>query len=138
MKMDADVRHGVFLVFKEAVNNVGRHARATEVDIDFRVQHHALALTVTDNGNGVDAAVPGGLGLRSMRARAERLRGQLELESLIGRGTRLSLTVPLGQRTVASWLRRHLSPVLTGVARRRSPRRHRRTDRAIFLGYQKG
>jgi signal transduction histidine kinase/ligand-binding sensor domain-containing protein len=114
-KIDADVRRDVFLVFKEAINNVGRHAGATEVDVNFSVRRHALALTVSDNGSGAcevgGNGGAGGVGLRSMRARAERLRGRLDVASLDGRGTRISLTVPLPPRGLPSWLGRQLGRI---------------------------
>jgi signal transduction histidine kinase len=106
LKVDADVRRDVFLVFKEAINNVGRHAGATEVDIDFHVRRNVLALTVTDNGNGCEVSTTDGVGLRSMRGRAERLGGRLEIQSLNGSGTRVWMTVPLQQRSLTAWFRR--------------------------------
>jgi signal transduction histidine kinase len=96
---DADIRRDVFLIFKEAVNNVVRHAAATAVQIDLHVRRHALDLTVSDNGKGLDGASPShGLGLRSMRERAKRLRGRIDITSADGAGTRVSLTVPLTRR----------------------------------------
>ncbi|MGH9162757.1 MAG: ATP-binding protein [Vicinamibacteraceae bacterium] len=96
---DADIRRDVFLIFKEAVNNVVRHAEATAVQVNLHVRRHTLDLTVADNGNGLTGADPSrGLGLRSMPERAKRLRGHIDITSPDGVGTRVSLTVPLTRR----------------------------------------
>ncbi|MGH9162755.1 MAG: two-component regulator propeller domain-containing protein [Vicinamibacteraceae bacterium] len=95
----AHIRREVFLIFKEAINNIVRHANATEVHIDFHVRRHRMALTVADNGRGLDGAGSSyGLGLRSMRERARRLGGELTITSENGAGTRVSLNAPLIRR----------------------------------------
>jgi hypothetical protein len=70
LPMGADLRRQIFLVFKEAVHNVLRHSGATEVSIDFQVEHGWLHLRVADKGRGFDAAQGhDGHGLRSMQER---------------------------------------------------------------------
>jgi ligand-binding sensor domain-containing protein/signal transduction histidine kinase len=97
---DANIRRDVFLIFKEAVNNIVRHADATDVRIEFQIRRHTLMLAVSDNGKGLNGAEPSrGLGLRSMRERAKRLGGRLDVASQNGAGTRVGLTVPLTRRT---------------------------------------
>jgi signal transduction histidine kinase len=98
LPMGADLRRQIFLIFKEAVHNVLRHSGATEVTVDFRVEHGWLSLRVADNGGGFDdARVHDGHGLRSMRERARELAAEIEIHSGPG-GTNITLRVPLARR----------------------------------------
>jgi signal transduction histidine kinase len=95
----AEVRRQVLLIFKEGVNNVARHAGGTEAGIDLRVDGGRLSLRLADNGRGFDPAAAGdGNGLASMRTRARELGGELVVDAAPGRGTILTLTLPLGGR----------------------------------------
>jgi signal transduction histidine kinase/ligand-binding sensor domain-containing protein len=103
LSLDAEVRRQVFLVFKECVNNIARHAEATEVEIEFALADHHLSLRVWDNGHGFAETAPepgqnGGNGLLSMRRRAQELGGRLEVSSGNGDGTTIRLEAPLGGR----------------------------------------
>ena len=96
LHVTADVRRHVFLVFKEAVNNVVRHSGATEADVDIRVDGSAMTLTVADNGRGFDPArTADGHGLASMTDRASMMGGRLDVTSHPGGGTTIRLTAPL-------------------------------------------
>jgi ligand-binding sensor domain-containing protein/signal transduction histidine kinase len=107
-RLGADLRRELFLIFKESINNLVRHSRATEVEIDLGIDRRTLSLRVQDNGRGFDPALNSqgeseGNGLRNMRARAVRLGGELEISSAPGEGTTVSLRVPL---TRHSWFER--------------------------------
>jgi ligand-binding sensor domain-containing protein/two-component sensor histidine kinase len=98
LQMGADLRRQIFLVFKEAVHNVLRHSGATEVSIDFQVEHGWLHLRVADKGRGFDAAQDhDGHGLRSMQERAHSVGGEIDITSS-ARGTTVALRVPVGRR----------------------------------------
>jgi signal transduction histidine kinase/streptogramin lyase len=95
-RLGADVRREVFLIFKEALHNITRHARAARVEIVLSIARRRLDLVVQDDGCGFDAArAPDGHGLRNMARRAEGLGGTLAVTSSDGAGARLVLTVPL-------------------------------------------
>ncbi|WP_296653605.1 7TM diverse intracellular signaling domain-containing protein [Paraburkholderia sp.] len=83
-------------VIQEALTNVLKHSQASQAEVALRRERNALHLTITDNGIGFDTReiAPGGAGMRSMRARAARLRGTLTIESAPG-GTRIALVMPL-------------------------------------------
>lgn len=103
--LDAEVRRQVFLIFKECINNIARHSKATEVEIDFALTDHHLSLRVWDNGRGFAETAPqpgqnGGNGLLSMRRRAQELGGRLEVSSGNGDGTTVKLEAPLGGRKI--------------------------------------
>jgi len=88
--IDMAVRRDLLLLYKEMLHNVAKHAQATEVHITLRVSRGSIELTVTDNGVGFSPnGSPVGTGLKSLRERADRLGGELRLESAPGRGTTL-------------------------------------------------
>ena len=94
-KLDPDMRRQVFLIFKESVNNILRHADCTQVEIQFAVEKAGLMLSVRDDGKGFDPAQPpAGNGLASMRQRAASLNGSLEITVDGDQGTRVTLRVP--------------------------------------------
>ena len=96
-----DVRHHIFLAFKEAVNNVVKHSQATAVKVRLRLTGNRFTLEIEDNGRGLpdDAAIKGRNGLRNMRKRMEDVGGTFSVEPAPERGTLVRLTVPLGNNT---------------------------------------
>ena len=94
LKLGVDVRRDFYLIFKEAINNVARHAACSRVEIDLRVDGSTLRLDVTDDGRGLDVqAFHDGEGLTSMRRRAERLGGSCEVRAIAGIGTTVDVRV---------------------------------------------
>jgi signal transduction histidine kinase len=85
----------VLAVLREALTNVGKHARASQVVITVAVGDE-VRLVVADDGQGMSAGSSAGLGLRNMRQRAERLGGKVELGTSREGGTRLTWHVPIG------------------------------------------
>jgi ligand-binding sensor domain-containing protein len=95
-ELNAELRRQVYLIFKESINNIGRHSRATEAHIALRVVERQLTLEVTDNGCGIERSDhPNGNGLQSMKLRAARLGGELQVRSAEGQGTTVLLRAPL-------------------------------------------
>ena len=86
-------RHNLFMAVKEALNNVLKHAEATEVRIGLSVDQSRLTILVSDNGRGFwPAQVDGkGDGLSNMKERLQRIGGNLVLESEPGKGTRIRM-----------------------------------------------
>jgi signal transduction histidine kinase/ligand-binding sensor domain-containing protein len=96
-------RRELFLVFKEAVNNIARHSGARSVEIELAVGDGWLSLKLTDDGHGFDTGRVGadsgeGNGLRSMQRRARALGGSFDVVSAPGQGTFLTVRIPLGRR----------------------------------------
>jgi ligand-binding sensor domain-containing protein/signal transduction histidine kinase len=90
--LSPDRRRHLLLVFKEAIHNVARHARATVVRVRLDLRPGALRLSVEDNGRGFDPeAARDGHGLGSLRDRAAQLSGNLHLTSQPGHGTVLTV-----------------------------------------------
>src|SRR5205807_6747923 len=101
LKIGADLRRQVFLIFKEAVNNIARHSACTEAQIEMRIENRWLTIKVVDNGQGFDPAqLSEGHGLASMRARAQELGGELQVTQNDGRGTTILLNVPLSATVI--------------------------------------
>ena len=92
---DAIAEH-LLATVREAVTNVGRHARATQASVRLSVANDECLLQVTDNGRGLRPreSKEGGLGLTNMRRRAEKLGGRFEVMRQ-GGGTVLTWRVPL-------------------------------------------
>ncbi len=95
----------LFRIAQEALNNVKKHAEATRATIGIRFGEDVVELVVRDNGKGFalhasieELAVTGHLGLIGMRERARLLGGQLNIQTQPGRGTKVSVTVPLRPR----------------------------------------
>jgi two-component sensor histidine kinase len=97
LKMDADTRRQLFLVFKEAINNIARHSGCKRVEIELARDRDGLVLRIQDDGKGLAtaaaAASGGGHGLPSMQARAGMLGGDIAIASRPGQGTSITLRV---------------------------------------------
>ena len=96
VRLSASIRREVFLIFKESLNNLIRHARCTEATIELGLDTDYLELKVSDNGEGFDLArASEGHGLLSMRERAQGIQGELQLRSAPGEGSSITLRVPI-------------------------------------------
>ena len=80
----------------EALSNAVRHARATRITVSLTADPGALTVEVGDDGSGAVAPRDGGVGLDSMRRRAEAVGGLLRLTAVPGSGTTVVATLPLG------------------------------------------
>jgi signal transduction histidine kinase len=111
VRLEPEERRHLLLIAKEAIHNAVRHSGAREVFAELAVAGRELRLTIGDDGGGFDPdAVAsaehrrrhgrGGHGLPSLAARASELGGTLAVDSAPGRGTRLTVRVPLGRRMV--------------------------------------
>jgi len=106
--LTAEVRHSLFLAFKEALHNVVKHAAATEVRISLTLAAAGFSATIEDDGVGFEPSRPGpaptgqdalriagGNGLANMRKRLESIGGECRVDSVPGRGTRITYIVPV-------------------------------------------
>jgi signal transduction histidine kinase len=95
-RLGADVRRQVFLIFKECMNNIAKHAGAAHATIVLGGEQDGLLLHVEDDGHGFQPEeTTRGHGLGNMNRRARLLGGALETHSQPGRGTSLDLRVPV-------------------------------------------
>jgi ligand-binding sensor domain-containing protein/signal transduction histidine kinase len=112
--LTADIRHNLFMVLKEALNNIVKHANASEVWIQITVESAKFTITLKDNGKGflIEPASSGNVGLTSentdralrrnglnnMRKRMQNIGGQVGLQSQPGQGTQVEMTVYIHNR----------------------------------------
>lgn len=88
----------LFRIFQEALTNVARHAGASNVRIQVHIAPDCAAMTITDNGKGLDPAAarrPDAHGVHGMYERIHALGGSIRLDGAPGRGTQLSVKIPL-------------------------------------------
>jgi len=83
----------LFRIFKEALNNVVKHAAATQVTVELFFTEDRMRLVIADNGRGLSNVVQRGRGLRNMRQRITELGGELTTSS--ASGTRLEFVAPI-------------------------------------------
>lgn len=100
--LDSRMRHGIFLAFKEALNNIVRHSGATEVHLSITAKDWMLGIDLADNGRGFDRApaAPGSDGLDGMESRMEQLGGSCKINTNPGHGTSVRLRVPLDRKLI--------------------------------------
>lgn len=106
--MDPERSSALLRIFQEAMTNIARHARATRVQIQLRLDAGQLVLSVTDNGLGIAPAElrsPKALGLIGVHERARLLGGEAAIAGAEGGGTRVSVSVPLHPQAATEALR---------------------------------
>jgi ligand-binding sensor domain-containing protein/signal transduction histidine kinase len=104
LKLGPDQRRHLYLIFKEGINNISRHAaNCKTVELTIKVSGHQLVSMMRDDGCGfsrtstgkVQTNTRGGNGLPNMQTRAAELSGQLDIQATQGGGTCLTLTMPV-------------------------------------------
>jgi ligand-binding sensor domain-containing protein len=103
LDLNMEHRKNFYLVFKESVNNVIKYSCATALEVKVNLTDSQLLLSVQDNGKGFDPLTisgkskvsMGGNGLQNMQLRAKEMKGNLQIESALGKGTVLLLSFPV-------------------------------------------
>jgi signal transduction histidine kinase len=90
--LNMEQRKNTYLIYKEAINNAAKYAKAGKVEVCFEKQGKDLVMTVQDDGAGMSTDnFSVGNGLQSMKQRASELNGNLEIQTAPGQGTRIRL-----------------------------------------------
>ena len=100
------VEESVYRIVQEALNNAVKHARARHIFVRIRLEApRQLSFSVTDDGVGfeqwssnADISSGSGLGMKTMRERAENLGGSMNVDSLPGKGTTVEVSIPVKER----------------------------------------
>ncbi|MDQ6632292.1 MAG: ATP-binding protein [Verrucomicrobiota bacterium] len=97
--LSSEARHNLFLVIKEALHNIVKHAQASEARLSLQVRDATLSITIEDNGKGFsnEANSLFGNGLSNMEERIKNMGGHFNLTSQPGQGTRIHLQIPIFQ-----------------------------------------
>jgi two-component system, NarL family, sensor kinase len=93
--LPAAVEVAVYRITQEAITNVIRHTPAKQCHVSIKTHDHHLALTIADDGPGFPSDIHFGVGLTSMRERAEELGGHLRFENQSQGGARVHVWLPL-------------------------------------------
>ncbi|HEV7334139.1 MAG TPA: sensor histidine kinase [Flavisolibacter sp.] len=96
--LSQDLHIGIYRILQEQLNNVLKHAEASEVKIQLERRENTIRLCITDNGKGFTVHTRKiGIGLMNMRTRAENLSGTFEVKSKPGQGCKVVVVVPCMQ-----------------------------------------
>jgi two-component sensor histidine kinase len=89
-----EVRHHLWMLLKETINNAVKHSDCKEISVRSEVTKSNLTVIIKDDGKGFDTSSPKrGRGLTTMEMRAEQLRGNVRVESTVGKGTTVLVRV---------------------------------------------
>lgn len=96
----------IFYIIEEAVGNARKHAKAEMITISIQPQDDVIIVKISDNGAGFDTNAVlsnydsrGSLGMVNLRERTELLSGTLSIESAVGKGTTITVLIPVKQQT---------------------------------------
>jgi signal transduction histidine kinase len=102
--LQGEVSTCLYRVVQESLNNISRHAHASQVEVELICEEELLSLSIRDNGVGFASDRPtragGHLGLLSMKERVRLAKGHLDVESGPGQGTLVRVEIPLAVRRV--------------------------------------
>ena len=92
LKLPMNIRKNLYLIFKEAANNMAKYSEASRAEFSFNYSKNKLLLLIRDNGKGFDTSLQTqGNGLKNMLNRAKEIGATLTIESESGSGTRIEL-----------------------------------------------
>ncbi len=98
VKLSMEQRRNIYLIFKEAVNNLVKYSKCTQAIVGIRVDRRKILLTVEDNGVGFDPNLTTDRnGIRNLKARASSLNGVIDIRSGSGKGTSIKLEFPVAK-----------------------------------------
>ena len=98
IRLPLSIEEELYRIVQEALNNAVKHAKAQQVTIEFQYEDKRFCLEVRDDGSGFDPSIArqsGGMGLRGLKERVQRIGGQLVIESTLKKGTNLKVEIGL-------------------------------------------
>ncbi len=95
-KIDEKVKINLYRIIQEALQNINKHAKATIVDLDFRIINKILKFTIRDDGIGFNVEKKKkGIGLKNIQSRTQKNDGNFEINSIINKGTIITIIIPV-------------------------------------------
>jgi signal transduction histidine kinase len=116
--LDRDRNTAIFRIFQETLTNVARHAKATQVTVSLREKEGKIKLTVKDNGKGItkeEIAHPKSYGLMGIGERAKILNGNSIIKGVHGKGTSVTVEIPVHEKKKKESYLLNNTPSTTGV-----------------------
>jgi len=109
IKLSMEKRRDIYLVFKETLNNIIKHSKASIVTIELSSRDNKVLMRIADNGKGFDASKTFNRnGLKNMKKRMEKWKGVFTINSTPGKGTVSHIVLPANEpslkRTILNWL----------------------------------
>ncbi len=96
VKLSLNQRNNLYLIFKEALNNAVKYSGASVIETVLRKEQSHLCLLISDNGTGfLLDGLSSGNGLRNMQSRAQEMKGEVTVHSLLQSGTNIQLLIPI-------------------------------------------
>lgn len=94
-RIDSTKEIYLFRIFQEIVQNVLKHAKASQLNIYLNRHKNYMNLMIEDNGIGIKSDAKKGMGLANITSRVEHLKGTLNIDSVMGKGTTMNIQIPL-------------------------------------------
>lgn len=91
--VDTEIRVNLFRIIQEAIQNIHKHAQATQVWIHLERDDDFLELSIEDNGKGIGKKIKPGIGINNMKSRAREMNGKLNISFQSGKGTQITLKI---------------------------------------------
>jgi two-component system sensor histidine kinase UhpB len=96
-RLPGEIGISAYRIVQEALSNVVKHARATQVTVALSLDAAGLRMRIADNGAGFDPALASaGIGIVGMRERVAAFDGRIDVDTAIGAGTRIAISIPIG------------------------------------------
>lgn len=94
--LSTETRRNIFLLFKEAINNAVKYSNATLLELNVKEDKDVIEISLRDNGDGFDSdIIKRGNGLDNMEQRAKKMQTDCIIESVIGKGTSITVTLKI-------------------------------------------
>jgi signal transduction histidine kinase len=95
LSFSANIQYDIFMIFKEAINNIAKYSEAKKVEVKMYLDNNSLNLEIKDDGIGFDTnSEKEGNGLKNMIKRTENIGGKIEIKSELNKKTEISLKIP--------------------------------------------
>lgn len=96
VKLEMEKRRDLYLIYKESLNNIAKHAAAKNVLVEMAYRQKVLYLLISDDGSGFDPEQPSNRnGLKNLKTRVDKWNGQLQISTAKGQGTTVAVWLPV-------------------------------------------